>query len=43
MVQFAARRVLLAIPVMFGVSVMVFGIMHLLPGGPCADHAGRVW
>jgi peptide/nickel transport system permease protein len=32
--HFVARRAALAVPVLFGVSVMVFSIMHLLPGDP---------
>lgn len=34
MLQFAAHRAALAVPVLVGVSVMVFAIMHLLPGDP---------
>jgi peptide/nickel transport system permease protein len=34
MVKYLVRRVLLIIPVMLGVSVIVFGIMHLTPGDP---------
>jgi peptide/nickel transport system permease protein len=34
MLQFAAHRAALAVPVLLGVSVMVFAIMHLLPGDP---------
>jgi ABC-type dipeptide/oligopeptide/nickel transport system permease component len=34
MLEFIARRLLLAVPVLVGVSIMVFSIMHLLPGDP---------
>jgi peptide/nickel transport system permease protein len=34
MIQFAVRRTALAVPVLLGVSLMVFGILHLLPGDP---------
>jgi peptide/nickel transport system permease protein len=34
MSQFIIRRLLLVIPVLLGVSIVVFGIMHLSPGDP---------
>jgi peptide/nickel transport system permease protein len=34
MFQYAIRRILLIIPVLLGVSIIVFGIMHLSPGDP---------
>jgi peptide/nickel transport system permease protein len=34
MIKYIIRRVLLIVPVMLGVSVIVFGIMHLTPGDP---------
>lgn len=34
MLNFIARRLLLAIPVLFGVSVLVFLVLFLLPGDP---------
>ncbi|CAN5714976.1 ABC transporter permease [soil metagenome] len=34
MIKYIIRRVLLIIPVMLGVSVIVFAIMHLTPGDP---------
>jgi peptide/nickel transport system permease protein len=34
MFQFAVRRLLLAIPVLFGVSLVVFALVHLAPGNP---------
>ena len=32
--RFLARRVLLAIPVLFGVATLVFALIHLIPGDP---------
>lgn len=34
MLQYIVKRILLIIPIMLGVSVIVFGIMHLTPGDP---------
>ncbi len=34
MVQFVARRLLALIPVMLGVSLLVFSMLHLVPGDP---------
>src|SRR5262247_2649904 len=34
MLVYLQRRVLLAVPVVFGVSILVFAIVHLLPGDP---------
>jgi len=34
MLVYLERRLLLAVPVVFGVSVLVFAIVHLLPGDP---------
>jgi peptide/nickel transport system permease protein len=34
MIKYIVRRVLLIVPVLLGVSVIVFGIMHLTPGDP---------
>ena len=36
MVQFIVKRVLQAIPLLIGVSVIGFAMMHLAPGGPLA-------
>lgn len=32
--QFVAKRILMLFPVLFGVSIIVFSIMHLTPGDP---------
>jgi peptide/nickel transport system permease protein len=37
---YVLRRLLLAVPVLFGVSVLVFGVMHLAPGDPAAIMLG---
>jgi peptide/nickel transport system permease protein len=37
---YALRRLLLAIPVLFGVSVLVFAVLHLAPGDPAAIMLG---
>jgi ABC-type dipeptide/oligopeptide/nickel transport system permease component len=37
---YALRRLLLALPVLFGVSVLVFGVMHMAPGDPAAIMLG---
>jgi ABC-type microcin C transport system permease subunit YejB len=34
MLVFAARRILQAIPILFGVSLVVFGLVHIVPGNP---------
>ena len=34
MLVYLERRLLLAVPVVFGVSILVFAIVHLLPGDP---------
>jgi ABC-type dipeptide/oligopeptide/nickel transport system permease component len=34
MLQFVIRRVLVAIPVLFGVTLLAFSIIHLIPGDP---------
>jgi peptide/nickel transport system permease protein len=36
MLSYISRRVLQAIPLLIGVSVIGFGLMHLAPGGPLA-------
>jgi peptide/nickel transport system permease protein len=34
MLVFAIRRLLQAIPILFGVSLVVFGLVHIVPGNP---------
>src|SRR3954453_5511588 len=34
MIVFAFRRLLQAIPILFGVSLVVFGLVHIVPGNP---------
>src|SRR6202789_693206 len=34
MLVFAARRILQAIPILLGVSLVVFGLVHIVPGNP---------
>ena len=36
MLKFIVRRLLQSIPLMIGVSIIAFGLMHLAPGGPLA-------
>jgi len=40
MTAYVLRRLLLAVPVLFGVSVLVFLILHLTPGNPALAIAG---
>jgi peptide/nickel transport system permease protein len=37
---YVIRRLLLALPVLFGVSLLVFGVLHLAPGDPAAIMLG---
>ena len=34
MATYLLRRVLLMIPTLFGISVLVFGLIQIVPGGP---------
>ena len=34
--QLVMQRVLQMIPLLIGVSILGFGMMHLAPGGPCS-------
>ena len=34
MTQFILRRLLMVVPVLFGITVLVFSILHLIPGDP---------
>jgi peptide/nickel transport system permease protein len=40
MIRYIARRLLLAIPVLFGVSLITFGLTYLLPADPARMYAG---
>ncbi len=40
MIQYAVRRLLLAIPTLFGVTLLVFGMVRMLPGDPALTLAG---
>ncbi|WP_029421002.1 ABC transporter permease [Alicyclobacillus macrosporangiidus] len=41
MLQYAIRRILQLIPVLFGVSIVVFAIIHLIPGDPAQVILGQ--
>ncbi len=41
MLKYVVRRILLAIPLVLGISLLVFGLMHLAPGDPVRMLAGR--
>lgn len=41
MIQFIVRRILQLIPVLLGVSILVFSLMHITPGGPAHIIAGE--
>ena len=40
MLRFLLRRLLLTVPVLFGLTALVFAIARLLPGDPVALAAG---
>lgn len=42
MTKYLIRRLLLIVPILLGVSVIVFGIMHLTPGDPAVMMLGEV-
>lgn len=42
MIRYAARRLLLAVPTLFGIVVIVFLLLHLAPGTPGAGGADSV-
>ncbi|HEY3408738.1 MAG TPA: ABC transporter permease [Propionicimonas sp.] len=41
MLKYIIRRVLAAIPVLFGLSIILFAFIHLLPGDPAATILGQ--
>src|SRR5881628_790362 len=41
MAQFIVRRVLVSIPVLFGIVFIVFALARLLPGDPCTASLGE--
>ncbi|HBK84921.1 MAG TPA: peptide ABC transporter permease, partial [Firmicutes bacterium] len=41
MFKYVVRRILLAIPLVLGISFLVFGLMYLAPGEPVRMLAGR--
>jgi peptide/nickel transport system permease protein len=41
MPKYIARRLLGAIPVLFGLSIVLFAFVHLLPGDPCTAILGQ--
>jgi len=41
MLQYILRRLLSAVPVMFGLSIILFAFIHLLPGDPAATILGQ--
>ena len=49
MLVFILRRLLAAIPVLFGITVLVLVILHLIPGDPaqillfCSGATRRMW
>lgn len=40
--RYTLKRLLLTIPVLFGVSIIVFGLVHLAPGGPVRVMLGQL-
>jgi peptide/nickel transport system permease protein len=41
MLRFVVRRLLLLLPILFGVSILVFAWVHRLPGGPAESLLGE--
>ncbi len=41
MIRFVIRRILLSIPVLFGIVFLVFALARLIPGDPCAAALGE--
>ena len=40
MIRYAAQRILLAIPLLFGLSLLVFAYVRLIPGDPVTAMLG---
>src|SRR6266853_3281275 len=40
MIEFLVRRILLTIPVLFGVATLVFSLIHMIPGDPVQSMLG---
>lgn len=41
MLKYTVRRLISAIPVLFGLSIVLFAFVHLLPGDPCRSILGQ--
>ncbi|MER3488082.1 MAG: peptide ABC transporter permease [Chloroflexota bacterium] len=41
MIRYIVRRLLGAVPVLFGLSIVLFAFVHLLPGDPCSAILGQ--
>ena len=41
MLKYTIRRLLAAIPVLFGLSIILFAFVHLIPGDPCRSILGQ--
>ena len=40
MLRFVVRRLIQLIPILFGLSIILFAWVHALPGGPAEGSAG---
>src|SRR6185437_13285082 len=43
MTRYILRRLVLSVPTLFVVSVVLFGLLHLAPGGPMAVYASSAF
>ena len=43
MLQFIGKRLLMAVPLLIGVSIIAFGMMHLAPGGPLSLYTKNIY
>jgi ABC-type dipeptide/oligopeptide/nickel transport system permease component len=41
MLAYFLRRVLLTVPVLFGIATLVFALVHLVPGDPAVSMLGE--